>query len=474
MNDCIQNTSIRKCFNILNKAAIVIILAIIISPIIAMISYLLFFDHSSSAHSLENFSELSTLPAYIFSSVICISGMIGFFITISYFILLRKESKLTIDRKVLILSTVFLVWIFLCDLLATDKYSAFFGDSYRQEGFFTIIAYFGICGCAYITFTRINMLKQLLRLFVIVSSIVAFMALLQSFGVYIPFFEYGRPKDQFSGPFMQFNHYGYYLVVGLFSILCLFYLEEKKHIKALILLAFFLQSYVLVLNNTFGCYLATLVGLVFFIIINWIRNGKTNFFDFSFIIILLLSSLIALATPYPSVFTDFVKLFNDVSDIANGEEANGAGTHRWFLWKTSFKEIIKHPIFGIGSDNGTYEMFDNINDRPHNEFIQYALFYGIPGFVMYFSLLLMILFPCLKNIKRASQHEYSCFLISIAYLLSSLFGNTMYYTLPLLLIFLSGTLSIRANFLKASNNNLSEENRDDNQNTLDNNCVTPE
>ena len=470
MENSIETSSNVKSITLLKKISFIVILTIFISPIITMIAYLFCLDHSVDNHQLENFTELSTLPSFVFSTVICASGMIGFFVTIVYIILRKKESSLTIDKKLLIISLIFFIWIFICDLLASDKYSAFFGDSYRQEGFFTIVSYFGISGCAYITLKEDNKFRFFLRLFVIVSSIIAFLVLLQSFGLYIPFFEYGRPHTFFTGPFMNLNHYGYYLVMGLFAILCSFYLEKNMKIKYTMLALFFLQSYILVINNTFGCYLAVTIGLIFFIAINWIRNGKTNIFDYSFLAILLIASLIALASPYPNIFSDYVKLLKDVGDIASGKDADGAGTSRWYLWKESVKIIGNHPFFGIGSDNGTFEMYNNVSDRPHNEFIQYTLFYGIPGFIMYLSILIIVLFPCLKDIRRISQNTYSCFLISVAYLLSSMFGNTMYYTYPIFLMFLFGCLSQKNNDIYQTTG--SKENEvvieNDNNDELDN------
>ena len=323
------------------------------------------------------------------------------------------------------------------------------GDYKWVDPFLTISSYYGFAGMTIICFQKKDNIKYLFRLFIIVSSIIAFLVLLQSCKIYIPFFEYGGKRlGLFMGPFYHPNHYGYYLTITLMANVGLFYLEKSKKVKIALLLSFALQSYALVLDNTFACFLSVMVGLICFIVFNWIRNKKTHIIDFSFIIILFVVALLVLLTPYQSVFSEFVKISKDVGDIATNTDADHAGSGRWHLWKVSFETILDHPIFGIGSDMSNPIMFDHICDRPHNEFIQYALFYGIPGFLLYFGLLVSIMLPDLINIKKIRKETFFCFIITIAYLFNSLFGNTIYYITPLFIIILvaciektNGTLS---------------------------------
>ncbi|MCR5462217.1 MAG: O-antigen ligase family protein [bacterium] len=417
--------------NKIKRAAKIVLITFFLSPIFAMIAYLIVNKYIPGYVSLY-----SLVPSDVFYYIMRFTGAFGILITFFYvypFIIKKEKPK---NWKLFIVIGVLLLWMFICDLLAEDRSVSFFGALYREEGFITILCYVGIVGTAYILLSDKNSIKFFLRLITIISCIIAFLVFLQSCRVYIPFFESGYYNQFYMGPFYHFNHYGYYLTITLMANIGLFYIEEKKLVKGLLLGAFTLQSYALVLCYTFGCFLAVLFGLICFVVFYWIKNGKTHLIDYSFIVILFVVALLVLLTPYESVFADFLRLTKDVSDIASGKEADHAGSSRWMLWKISFETIGKHPIFGIGSDMSTAEMFNNICNRPHNEFIQYALFYGIPGGLLYFSMLVMILLPCLLNIKKISRETFFCFIITLAYLFSALFGNTTYYITPIFLTFL--------------------------------------
>ena len=418
----------------------IFLIVFFLGPIFAMLTYLIVNKYTDGY-----VSTYSLAPADVFYYITCFVGAFGILILIAncYSSIIKKEKP--IYFKFFILIAFFIFWILICDFMSKDKFVSFFGAVYREEGFFTIIAYIGIASLAYISFKSKEKVVFFFRLITIVSCIISFLILLESFTVYIPFFEYGSHHAFFTGPFYHFNHYGYYLTITLMVNIALFHLEEKKYIKYILLGAFALQSYSLILCNTFGCFLAVLFGLICFIVFKWIRYGKTNIMDYSFLAILIVVALIVALTPYPSVFADFLRLTKDVGDIASGKEADHAGSSRWRLWKLALNQIGSHPVFGIGSDMSDAYMFENICTRPHNEFIQYTLFYGIPGGIMYFVILCIILFPCLINIKKISNERFFCFIITLAYLFSSLFGNTTYYITPIFLIFLVGCLSFENN-----------------------------
>lgn len=408
-----------------------------LSPIFSMVAYLIVNNYSG-----EYVSTYSLAPSDVFYYIMRFVGALGLLLTLLFVYSLFFRRRGVHNLKLIIVFCLLIFWILICDLLAEDRSISFFGAVYREEGFITILSYAGIMGISCITLSMKDNIKFFFRTITIISSIISILIFLQSCRVYIPFFESGDYKHFFMGPFYHFNHYGYYLTMTIMINVALFYMEKKKIIKSLLIASFVLQSYSLVLCYTFGCFLAVLFGLLCFIIFKWIRNGKPQLVDFSFLIILFAVALLVTLTPYESVFADFLRLTKDVEDIASGKEADHAGNARWMLWKNSFKSIAKHPIFGIGSDMSTAEMFNNNCDRPHNEFIQYALFYGIPGFIMYFSLLCMILFPCLIKVKKISFDRFSCFIVTLAYLFSSLFGNTTYYITPIFLFFLIGCISL--------------------------------
>lgn len=416
--------------NLFSKIALVLLFGLCLYPVLSMV--LLPFIN----YDIQYVAQGYLLIIGLFGLFICLLAFIGF---------LYKQNKKDYiwKNKYLILLIIFILWIFICALASSNKYTSFFGDIYRDEGFLRILSYMGIFGLAFLI--KKEQIKKILIVFSIVASIMAFLSIIQAFNLEIPFFFFHNKEEEyynFTAVFNNSNHYGYYLVMALMAIMSLFYLEEKKY-KYIYLSLFFLNAFVLVLNNSFGCYLASIFGTIALIIFNSIRNKKINLIDFSFLGMILLASLLALFTPYQSIFYDFKRLFIDIDKISSGDPtADKAGSNRWGLWTSSFQLIKEHPIFGIGPDNGGAYLFPLAgSDRPHNEFIQYMLFYGIFGFILYILILLDALCHNLKNIKKLGKENYFCFIIVISYLVSSLFGNTMYYTAPYFFMFLALTIS---------------------------------
>ena len=68
--------------------------------------------------------------------------------------------------------------------------------------------------------------------------------------------------------------------------------------------------------------------------------------------------------------------------------------------------------------------------------IQFGIFTGIPGIIFYVIFILSILIRNLKKIKLLDDINIFCLFIVICYLISSMFGNSMFYTSPYFFIFL--------------------------------------
>jgi O-antigen ligase len=77
------------------------------------------------------------------------------------------------------------------------------------------------------------------------------------------------------------------------------------------------------------------------------------------------------------------------------------------LWKACLKMIPESPILGYGPEqlNEKYSgelggVLAGGTDRPENEYIQYMVFMGIPGLVMYMGALISMMICQLKKIKK--------------------------------------------------------------------------
>ena len=100
--------------------------------------------------------------------------------------------------------------------------------------------------------------------------------------------------------------------------------------------------------------------------------------------------------------------------------------------------IPKRPIFGYGPEQLDEELSEIMwVDRPDNEFIQHAIFLGIPGLVYYLTALIWLFAHQWRVMKRLDATTLVAAGCVIAYLVSSMFGNTMFYTTPYFYMFLA-------------------------------------
>ena len=99
---------------------------------------------------------------------------------------------------------------------------------------------------------------------------------------------------------------------------------------------------------------------------------------------------------------------------------------------------LKKPIIGYGPDNLKDEYLRaGINqDRPHNLIIYLACVSGFPGMLLYVTAVGIIVIIGIKKLFKGDQNAKIYLMIVIAYLISSMFGNSMYYTSPYFFIFL--------------------------------------
>lgn len=132
--------------------------------------------------------------------------------------------------------------------------------------------------------------------------------------------------------------------------------------------------------------------------------------------------------------------------ISDAEDADGAGTGRMRLWKACLKMIPESPILGYGPEQLNEKYAGELGgvlaggtDRPENEYIQYMVFMGIPGLVMYMGALISMMICQLKKIKKMELITIASAGCALAYAAGACFGNSMYYTTPYFYMFLGMT-----------------------------------
>jgi O-antigen ligase len=133
-----------------------------------------------------------------------------------------------------------------------------------------------------------------------------------------------------------------------------------------------------------------------------------------------------------------VVLYNDIVKIINNDiHAGLAGTGRWRRWTHTVQYIGERPFFGWGSE-GIFDLLkeETGGSRPHNEYLQYAAFFGIPAALCYIAGVVSVFVKGIKKRAEIDIYTFAALVASFGYLVSALFGNTMSYTAPYFFIML--------------------------------------
>lgn len=236
-----------------------------------------------------------------------------------------------------------------------------------------------------------------------------------------------------SAVFHNSNHYGYYLAVTIIAGGLTFAYEKNLFLKTCAAVCASVAAMVLIINNTLGAYLAVLFIFILFVFYS-IFIVKRDVPEAVAVLSVFLLITFYMSFFYHTIMSSFVTLFHDINMIvADPLEADSAGSARWALWKGTVEHIGDSPVFGFGVEGmlNTYHV-----GTPHNEFLQYAEFFGIPASLLYIAACSTLLLKLLRNCKVMTNTTMICFFVALGYLASSFFGVAIYYTTPFVYIFL--------------------------------------
>ncbi len=346
----------------------------------------------------------------------------------------RKPADIIKENIPVILFAAFLLCMLISVIVVgIPRYDDPFNELgiYENEGHLMYISFFVVfffCASC-IELTEIK--TAVIRTFVLISFSVAVFSLIDLYIVEIPSFHYmwdGCMPGVFNNP----NHYGYYLTVMTMLSTGMLLYEKSTAWQITGLVSAVAHCAVLVLNDTFGCYLAVWAGFLFFIVTGIIVFRK---FPLKILIpagMLILFSLV-LTTWQGSMSDNFVNLGNDVTDIASNSENSGlAGTARWVLWQTAAEGILESPVFGQGVEGWADILLERSHTgiHAHNEYLQYALFFGIPALICYVGGIFAVFLRGLKNRRIMDGYTLMALAAAFGYCVSAFFGNPKYYTAP--------------------------------------------
>lgn len=393
--------------------------------------------------------RITCIPVFRYEyTYIKIVGAIGFILLLVEICkrLYTKKNIEEYEKQILPITIlgIFLIWTFISCLFSPNKTNTFLGTDYRKDGLISYLAYGGFLGCAFLLKSKKSQ-KILINSFIALAIANIIVVELYNKGIGTTIFA-GREITRTC--FYNINHYAYYLLLATTTANFLFITEKSKLKKIIYMLAYVFLLYYLILNNTLGCYLALALTLIIFFVYTLICKKKRRV---AFISVLLFIALSFIAHDTKNVISANMKsLATDVNHILmvgnKSEEkteelmqaVNHAGSGRIQIWKDGIKFFMERPILGYGPENLEikYKEVGIDQDRPHNLIIQMATTSGVIGVVTYFTAIGIILITAIKYIKVENEIHVISLGCVIAYLISAMFGNSMYYTSPYFFIFL--------------------------------------
>lgn len=368
-----------------------------------------------------------------------------------------KGKSFMLSHKYFLLFTLFILWMVL-SFLINKRYAdykgmsdALYGMPGRNEGMILRILEF----CLMMGLTLVCDKRKkgyTLNILLAASCLLCIPVLAQEYGWIAdvtglsgnPEFQYMASAGRNASVLSYFNHYGYYLCVVILLAAGRLIQAETVGYTVFYLFCFAVNVFTLAINNTFGSWLAAAAALFFtgILYLAYFRTnkkpGQTREFRqyciFKIIAVFLLFFLISgiYEKNGQNMFSQTSGFIRDVNEVAGDREseaAMNAGTGRWRLWTVCTGFILEKPVFGWCEDGiaQSYRERGFFQDRPANEYLEYAAFYGLPAVCFYIGALIVMLVNRIKSFKRLPVEVLATGGAAMAYLISACFGNTTNY-----------------------------------------------
>lgn len=386
-------------------------------------------------------------------------GGIGLINGLIYFlknVYLKQFNKKKIISICMIIS--FLIWSLISCILSQNKIYAFFGTPYRTDGYISYLLYFGFFINGFIISHNKDYLKKILTFLILSSSILCLIILMNNKITDILLVSNNNISNNiYAGFTYNNNHFAYYLSLTIMASIGMF-LKEKSIKKTWYLFCYIIELLVLIKNDTFGSFLAVLISIIImFVYCLLVKESRIC-------ISVILISILIVPIVFKNIGDSFIKISHEIFKVStntnnlyipvddNKEVENNndliicAGNSRLDLWLKGIDLMKNKPLFGYGLEN-LEEPYSNIvmcdrTDRPHNIFIQLGATTGVVGLLLYVTFLGILFINIIIKYKKVDKLIMIFVFMSISYIISLFFGNSMFYTSPYYMISLGIIFSI--------------------------------
>jgi putative inorganic carbon (HCO3(-)) transporter len=403
------------------------------------------------AINMQNVFELNKLVFFRLVLYILI-----FLITIEIFFLGYKKNKN------FIIGLIFSFGLFLAFLLSTflgaNSEIAFWGNYYRQQGFFSFIHYLLFFLIVLYKIDSFQKIKSALKVVIFSSFFCCLYGVFQIAG-WVDFLKWNNgimTSGRIFSSFGQPNFFGHYLIFIIPLTVYFFFFSKKIILKVTYAGIFFLQLFCLIFTYSRSAWLGFI--FILFVTFCFLLFYFWKKIKFKKIILIFLIVIIGLAGFFISGIN---KKEVDIDGISFKERIKsivslnyGSNKIRLIFWQASLKEFysapLKNKIFGYGLDTeqyvfakhyepdwAIYEKSNMIPDRAHNLIFDTILQIGLFGLTVYFLFFIYffkkgILFLKQEKNKEKKYLVFAFFLCFSAYFINNLFS---FSTTPLFVYF---------------------------------------
>lgn len=325
-------------------------------------------------------------------------------------------------------------------ITAINPKFAFFGNTFRYEGFFVILGYYLLI-LNWKKYAEKDDIKRIIKILLIITVFHCIYGLLQEYTKFSFILRYTANNEMISGLAFNPNFFASLLVTSL-ALTTSIYLTNDKYKKNIIFLTI-LFTISLINTNTTGP-LLTLFIVLFLQLIYLLILKKFSFKKYIILILTIILTITTTITINSKLFkittcelcSTYQMIFKEKEEVKdpvdakplteedllkkpNPAESEGITNGRLDIWKTSINIFKSYPLTGIGYDNfylayhkGEYykiafitdengnqkavKRYFHIVDNPHNVYLHVLVSTGILGFIPYMLLLLITSLVCLK------------------------------------------------------------------------------
>lgn len=328
--------------------------------------------------------------------------------------------------------TAFVVWVGIATLFSADPIKSFWSNFERMEGYLTLLhlfAYFLVAGAV---LTTEKWWTRFFNLSIGASVLMGFYALLQLFGVLAISSQSGPRVDTTFG---NATYLAVYMLLNIF--ITLFMLartpKENRMMQAVYGIALVLQFTALFFTETRGALLGVIGGLIIgALYIAWRASAPEwkvlRKWSFG-----ILGGIALLIVGFLSVRnTEFIQNAPGLSRLASiSLEDRTTQARLFYIWPMAFKGFIERPITGWGQESFNYIFNKHYDpalysqetwfDRAHNQFLDWLVAAGLPGFLLYLSFFLLAAWIFFRSDKLSVPEGAALLGLLAAYAFNNLF-----------------------------------------------------